>query len=145
MTTSPLTTGAASPGSAFPASGAGADSAVVAAREEAQALWAALTQARTRNVDGATAAAEDALFRFYLPVARALGDGAVRRSVPADTARHAAEVGLAQAVLSWPGADDGFLRYASRCITNVLRHVPAVTPDRPHPLAPLPAPAGRSG
>ena len=63
--------------------------------------------------------------------------GPTFRAENSNTARHAAEVGLAQAVLSWPGSDDGFLRYASMCITNVLRHLPAVPPGRPHPLSPL--------
>jgi len=152
MTTTPTTTNspvttpttwpaAAGPAAPLPPTGDDpvrpAEQAGGAARAEAQALWVSLTRARGGSVPSATAAAEDALFRFYLPVARALGDGAVRRSVTSDAARHAAEVGLAQAVLSWPGSDDGFLRYASRCITNVLRHLPAVPHGRPHPLSPL--------
>lgn len=116
---------------------AGRESTAEGARAEAQRLWAALTTARAAGVPGATAAAEDNLFRFYLPVAHALGGAVVGRAVQAETARHAAEVGLAQAVLSWPGSDVGFLKFASKSITTVLRHLPVSAPGRRHPLLPL--------
>ena len=133
------------------ASGHGPDNTWAAteecARAEAQRLWAALAQARAVGAPGATAAAEDNLFRFYLPVARALGDAAAGAAVQSEAARHAAEVGLAQAVLGWPASDNGFLEFASRSITTVLRHLPVGVPGRRHPLLPLdfsPLPGGGS-
>lgn len=107
------------------------------AQEQARQLWTDLAHARSAGRPGAIAPAEDALFRFYLPLAHALGDGVVRRGVTAETARHAAELGLAQAVLSWAGSDDGFLRFASRCITTVLRHLRTPPVGRHSALTPL--------
>jgi hypothetical protein len=131
---SPLSSGAP----VVDGAGAGADSSEHdRARDQARQLWADLTHARAAGDPRAIASAEDALFRFYLPVAHALGDGVVGRSVTAETARHAAELGLAQAVLSWPASDDGFLRFASRCITTVLRHLRTSPAGRHSALTPL--------
>lgn len=107
------------------------------ARAQARCLWSALTQSRDSGRPGATAAAEDDLFRFYLPVARALGAGVTGTTVQIETARDAAEVALARAVLSWPGSDDGFLEFASRSILTVLRHLPISAAGPRHPLLPL--------
>ncbi len=91
------------------------------ARSEAEALWAALGRARSTGVPRVVASAEDAVFRFYLPLSHALAAGAAPRGSrdPADSV-HAAELGLASAVLSWRGSEPGFLRFASGAITDRL-------------------------
>jgi hypothetical protein len=101
--------------------GAGADRA-----------WSGLHRARLGNRPDAIAAAEDRVFRLYLPLARALaselfGGGA---AAPADV-EWAAELGLAKAVLSWPGADGrGFEAYAREAITARLRQLSSSHPQR---------------
>lgn len=105
------------------------------ARSEAEALWAALGRARSTGVPRAVAAAEDAVFRFYLPLSHALAAGAARSwsSDPAGSV-HAAELGLASAVLSWRGSESGFLRFASGAITDRLhRSAGVVLPVRGRP------------
>ena len=49
------------------------------ARSEAEALWAALARARSIGEPRVIASAEDAVFRFYLPLAHALAAGAATR------------------------------------------------------------------
>lgn len=101
------------------------------ARAEAEALWAALAGARSTGVPRVIASAEDAVYRFYLPLAHALAAGAApRQRTPSGMdpmgGVHAAELGLASAVLSWHGAEPGFLRCASVAITERLHRSSAV-------------------
>ncbi|MGS0685617.1 hypothetical protein ACVBEQ_10795 [Nakamurella sp. GG22] len=113
------------------------------ARSEAEALWAALGRARSTGVPSVVAAAEDAVFRFYLPLSHALAAGAAPRGsrVPAGSV-HAAELGLASAVLSWHGSEPGFLRFASGSITDRL-HRAVRGGESPWPSgAPARAPVG---
>ena len=94
--------------------------------------WAGLRRARLGNRPDAIATAEDRVFRVYLPLARALaselfGGGA---AAPADV-EWAAELGLAKAVLGWPGVDGrGFDAYAREAITARLRQLSSSHPQQ---------------
>lgn len=66
------------------------------------------------------AAAEDSVFRFYLPLTRGWVSGAAATG----DAAWAAEVGLAEAVLRWPRGDSrGFEAYARTVIAAQLRRL----------------------
>ena len=90
----------------------------------AQKLWDALREAGADRMPRSVAHVEDALFRFYLPLARTMA----RVHTPGgddhdqeDTAQ-AAEVGLAQAILAWRHSDSsGFEAFARHAITTQLR------------------------
>jgi len=71
--------------------------------EAAKTLWDALIQARSQSP--VISAAEDAVFRFYLPLARATARTYAGWVVEPDLAEQAAELGLANAVLAWRRAD----------------------------------------
>jgi len=71
--------------------------------EAAKTLWDALIQARSQSP--VISAAEDAVFRFYLPLARATARTYAGWTVDPDLAEQAAELGLANAVLAWRRAD----------------------------------------
>ena len=74
-------------------------------------MWSALARASTDNAPRTLAAARDAVFGRYLPMARTLAitPGQGRRPVDPAAAEQAAELGLAQAVLAWRRPDgDGF-------------------------------------
>ena len=87
-----------------------------------QELWDALIRARADYAPRILAAAEDAVFRFYLPLARTLAGAPATRGVDPTEAEQAAEVGLAQAVLDWQHrAIRGFDAYARAAITVQLR------------------------
>ena len=89
---------------------------------KATELWDALARARAQYDPRVLAAAEDRVFRFYLPLAWAVADAwaaGVARSVDAG---RAAEVGLAEAVLGWQGAGGaGFEAHARVVISAQLR------------------------
>ena len=98
----------------------------------ADRAWAGLHRARLGNRPDAVAAAEDRVFRLYLPLARTLaselfGGGA---AAPADV-EWAAELGLAKAVLGWPRVDGcGFEAYARDAITARLRQLSSSHPHQ---------------
>ena len=71
--------------------------------ETARTLWEALIRARSQSP--VISAAEDAVFRFYLPLARATARTYAGWAVDPDLAEQAAELGLANAVLAWRRAD----------------------------------------
>jgi len=101
----------------------------------AQAVWTVLARARTDGACGASAAARDAVFRWYLPMARALANDPRPESRPVDpaTAEQAAELGLAQAVLGWQRPDSrGFEAFALAAVAARLRWLPT-GPDEPPP------------
>lgn len=110
----------------------------------ADEFWGALRRARAELVPGELAAAEDRVFRFYLPLARSVAGEWVIGSVgvPTDVER-AAELGLARAVLGWPGVDSGgFQTYARAAITAELRRSSPIRPGRrdagaDHPSSPI--------
>ena len=84
------------------------------------------------------AAAEDAVFRFYLPLARSLAAGAASPAPDREGLEQAAELGLAQAVLGWRGSDPaGFERYAGYVVTARLQQFPAA-PRKADPASVLP-------
>ena len=89
---------------------------------ESVRLWDALARARATDDPGALAAAEDGVFRFYLPLAHAIAqEWASGTEVAIDVVR-GAELGLAEAVLArrQPGSR-GFEAFARVVITAELR------------------------
>ncbi|MGZ8802988.1 MAG: hypothetical protein ACXWZL_10360 [Mycobacterium sp.] len=100
-------------------------------------VWKVLAQARTEQAYRTLAAAQDAVFQRYLPMARALANAqcADRGMVDPVQAAQAAEIGLAKAVLGWRRPDDqGFESFAGIAISAQLDRLPgqnpASTPDR---------------
>ena len=90
--------------------------------------WAELRRARREGTPESLAVAEDGVFRLYLPLARALASEFVGGGAAAPVeVEWAAELGLAKAVLGWPGDDGrGFESYARTTITGRLcRQVPS--------------------
>lgn len=63
----------------------------------AQPLWDRLIRARTESP--IVSIAEDAVFRFYLPLARTLARSSAESERDPDRAEQAAELGLARAVV----------------------------------------------
>jgi len=101
-------------------------------------VWYVLARASTDNAPRTLAAARDAVFGRYLPMARTLATNPRPGSRPVDPAdaEQAAELGLAQAVMGWRRPDgDGFEVTARAAIAAQLRRLPAANPeDRPgHP------------
>ena len=90
-----------------------------------------LARAGTDDVPRTLAAAQDAVFRRYLPMARTLANGAGDGSRPVDptAAERAAELGLAQAVLRWRRPDSsGFEAFARAAIAAQLRRLSTADP-----------------
>jgi len=98
----------------------------------AQQLWDALILARSGSP--VISAAEDAVFRFYLPLAHTLVQR--RATLPPDRlaiVEQAAELGLAKAVLAWRGPDsDGFFLFARAAIESHIRRYGRVNGEQ-HP------------
>ena len=91
------------------------------AAAEARWLWDALARARANYSPRVLAAAEDAVFRWYLPLARSMSTDQAGTAVDPIAIEQAAELGLAQAVLGWRQPDcREFERYASGMITERL-------------------------
>ncbi len=108
----------------------------------ADRLWIALTLARAGDTPSTRAYTEDAVFRFYLPMARALARSSAHYRDDREGADQAAELGLAQAVLAWRyPSGQGFDRAAAAAINDHLRQgrpeTPHISPERP------PQPGGR--
>jgi len=116
---------------------------------QAPLLWAALVRARAENAPLTRGHLQDAVFRMYLPLARSRARNVVQQvdagheAVTAAAADQAAEMGLAQAVLSWRYSDsqrfelfaldmiDSRLRLASGEATagnRMILHLPAEIP-----------------
>ena len=91
-------------------------------------VWQVLARARTDNTPRTLAAAQDAVFQRYLPMARTLANNpGTGRSGERTGAERAAEIGLAQAVLGWHRPDsDGFEVSARAAIASQLHRLPAV-------------------
>ena len=104
--------------------------------ETAKTLWEALIQARSQSP--VISAAEDAVFRFYLPLARATARTYVGWAVDPDLAEHAAELGLANAVLAWRRAD--ICAFAAFARAAMIRQMSASANARARRLRP-PIPA----
>jgi len=102
----------------------------------ADRLWIALTLARAGDTPTIRAYTEDAVFRFYLPMARALARSSAQYPDDPEGADQAAELGLAQAVLAWRyPSGQGFDRAAAAAINNHLRQAtiepPRIPPEQP--------------
>ena len=88
----------------------------------ADRLWAALVNVRTGDRPSSRARTEDAVFRFYLPMARTLARSSDRYPPDPEGAEQAAELGLAQAVLAWRRpTGEGFDRAARAAILHHLQ------------------------
>ena len=74
---------------------------LIGAAAAARALWRVAQWARTGSDRAGVTAADDGVYRFYLPWARALALGHVDAGVDLAVAEQAAELGLAKAVLAW--------------------------------------------
>ena len=98
---------------------------------ESVRLWDALARARTTEDPRALAAAEDGIFRLYLPLAHAIAQEWATSAVAAIDVVRAAELGLARAVLApqQPGSR-GFEAFARAVITAELRR--GASTRRPH-------------
>ena len=85
-------------------------------------LWNALFTARADGLPRQVADLQDAVFRFYLPMARGLAHAIVGESatdrVPAE---QAAELGLARALLEWPHRTSGGFRRSAR--SSIMRQL----------------------
>ena len=111
---------------ALPTRPAGSDHADPTTVEQyAQTLWDTLILVRTTSP--VIGSAEDAVFRFYLPLAHDLA----RRTMMVDDAladqvEQAAELGLANAVLAWRHPDSqGFRAFARAAVTAQIRRTQA--------------------
>jgi hypothetical protein len=101
----------------------------------AEELWDALTRARAEYAPQLLAAAEDAVFRLYLPLAKTLSSAVAPGGADRFEAEHAAVVALAHAVVAWQdGAREGFDAFARAAINAQLRFLAAaqgqIWPDR---------------
>jgi len=95
-------------------------------------VWAMLARARADGSPLVVAAAQDMVFRRFLPLARAVAAGAVPPGGPADpgVAERAAESGLARAVARWWSADGaGFDVFASITVAVELDRLAAAASD----------------
>lgn len=98
--------------------GTSADDAGRIGAAAAERLWAALHRARSGDTPITLAHTEDAVFRFYLPMARTLAHAAAADPADRGAAEQTAELGLAQAVLAWPQRTaSGFSEFAKAAIT----------------------------
>ena len=103
--------------------------------DAAEGLWDALARARAEYAPQLLAATEDAVVRFYLPLARTLASAVAPRGLDQFEAEHAAVVALAHAVLAWQdAAREGFDAFARAAIKSQLRFLAAaedqIWPDR---------------
>jgi hypothetical protein len=99
----------------------------VVSDEAPQDVWAVMARVKDGGCPQKLAAARDAVFRRYLPMARTLAGTAGTELLPADPVRagQAAELGLAQAVLGWRRPDSGgFELFASIAIAAQLDRLP---------------------
>ena len=95
---------------------------------QAQQLWTALVEARVDAMPLTCAHTEDAVFGYYLPMARTMASAVLGETIPdgpaSQDAERAAELGLAEAVLAWRQPDSaGFERYARAAITARLQRL----------------------
>jgi hypothetical protein len=127
MTPTPLQTMSPTAGRATAVGGGDPDGTA-----EADRLWVALGRARTGNTPRTRAHSEDAVFRFYLPMAHTLARNSARYAHDPDEVEQAAELGLAQAVLAWRHPTGrGFDRAATAAIISHLQHARRRTTRHP--------------
>ena len=102
-------------------SGPSSSAAIERHRSREQALWDALNRARRDQTLQTLACVEDAVFRYYLPMARSIAHEPDTND-EGPGVDDAAELGLAEAVLAWRHREsDGFDRFARASITYRLR------------------------
>lgn len=94
-------------------------------------VWSVLDRARTDDAPRTLTAAQDAVFREYLPMARTIAAAVDCGDRPGDRAAadQTAEIGLAQAVLGWRRSDStGFELFAYVAIAAQLDRLPVQRP-----------------
>ena len=97
--------------------------------EVAQPIWDRLIRARRESP--IVSIAEDAVFRFYLPLARSLARSSTIPDADRDRAEQAAELGLARAVLAWREHDcTAFVSFARAVILRQLQAIAASAAPR---------------
>jgi hypothetical protein len=117
MTPTPQQTFSPTPGRATTVEDVHPEGAVHADR-----LWVALSHARAGNTPRTRAHSENAVYRFYLPIAHTLARSSARYPHAPDEVEQAAELGLAQAVLAWRlPTGRGFDRIATAAIIGHLQ------------------------
>lgn len=98
---------------------------LIGAAAAARALWRVAQWARTGSDRAGVTAADDDVYRFYLPWARAFALDHVDAGVDLALAEQAAELGLAKAVLAWGHPDgDGFAGYAAAAVHQQIGRIP---------------------
>ena len=100
---------------------------LVAAGDALPDVWSVMARASTGESSRTVAAARDAIFGRYLPMARSLANSPGLEQAPVDrfTSEQAAETGLAQAVLGWRRPDGGgFELFASIAVAAELDRIP---------------------
>lgn len=103
----------------------------------AQQLWNELHRARPGGSAHALTEAEDALFRFYMPMAQAIAAPIAKATPDPFGAFQAAEAGLAEAILAWQRVRiAGFERFARATIISQVRYYERML--RAHPAATRP-------
>ena len=113
---------------------------LIGAAAVGRALWRVAQWARTGSDRAGITAADDDVYRFYLPWARALALDHVDAGVDPALAEQAAELGLAKAVLAWEHHDGaGFAGYAAAAVHQQIGRIPRPPAS---PGAPDPAPGG---
>jgi len=101
------------------------------ADSQAERLWDALARARAHYDPRLLATAEDAVFGFYLPLARTMTRGQVPGAGRDVDTERAAEFGLAEAVLRWRRSDGrGFEAHARVVIAAQQRRASTVAGAR---------------
>ena len=95
----------------------------------AEELWDALARAREHYAPLVLTAAEEALLKFYLPLAREMSGSRGVVGVDAKVAEHTAEVALAQAIVGWDQrTTEGFDGYACAAMAFRLMDLPGACP-----------------
>ena len=91
----------------------------------AQELWDALTRAREHYAPLILTAAEEALLKFYLPLARDMSSSSSIVGVDPAIAQHTAEVALSRAIAEWDQrTSEGFDGYACAAMAFRLMDLP---------------------
>jgi len=102
----------------------------------AEELWDALARAREHYAPLVLTAAEQALQKFYQPLAREMSGSSGVAGVDSTVAQHTAEVALAHAIAGWDQrTSEGFDGYACAAMAFRLMDLPgACTEGEPAPL-----------
>ncbi len=93
--------------------------------QAAEELWDALARAREHYAPLVLTAAENALLKFYLPLAREMSGSSSVAGVDPAIAEHTAEVALSHAIVGWDQrTSEGFDGYACAAMAFRLMDLP---------------------